>query len=710
MQQTGRTTTGGAGTGSIERLLRPRSVAIVGASGTPGVFGDRLLETLSGWRYGGRVYPVNPKYGCLRGHACYPSLKEIPEVPDLAVMAVADSRVEASLAEAAALGVPAAVLFGRAYETAPGDPPLLARLAAIAREAGMAVCGTNCMGFINGVDGLKVVGTPPPYDQPAPSPAKRGVALLSHSGGTWSGFLASNRDLDFAYAVSIGQEIATTLGDYIDFLVEQPEVAVIGLVMETLRDPQGFQAALAKAAQRQVPIAAVKLGRSDTSRRLAIAHSGALSGSDAAYDALFRRYGVMRCRTLDELADTLQLFALAPPPNSDAIAIVTDSGAEQQLQADLAAECGLKFATLAEATRARLVQVLDPGTAPDNPLDCYGDGTVLFEPCLKILAEDPAVGLLAAGTNLVGGRPYLAQSSEAVIAAGKATAKPVALFGNIASTVDREGARRLRAEGIPVLLGTETAIAAFAHFLAWHRPAAVAPAPVGLAPALAAWRTRLAAATGPLAPEQAFAFLADLGLPLAPWRAAEGAAAVAAAGAALGFPLVLKTARPDLLHKSEAGGVALGLADERGLLAAYAAMSVRHGPRVLLQAQVPAGMELFLGMSRDDTLGPVITLGLGGLFVEALGEVATLLPGAGQAEVMAALGALRGARAFGGFRGLPAVDRAAVAALVERFATAVAALGDLLSEIDVNPLIATPAGLVAVDALVVAAPSQGGRA
>ncbi len=701
----GEATTGGH---RLDPLLRPRAVAIVGASGSEGSFGDRLLVSLTGWRYRGAVWPVNPKYGCLRSQACFPSLASLPGVPDLAVMAVADARIEAAMAEAAAAGVKAAVLFGRLYEAPGTEPSRLQRVADLAREAGMAICGVNCMGFVNVVEGLKVVGTPPPFDAPPPGAERRGIALLSHSGGTWSAFLASQRDLPLSIAVSIGQELVTGIADYIDYLVEQPETGVIGLVIETLREPERVAAALDRAAARGIPVVAVKLGRSAAAARLALAHSGALSGSAEAYEAFFRRHSVVSCRTLDELADTLQIFALAPPPPTDALAIVTDSGGEQQLMVDLASERGLRFAALSPQTNERLAAVLDPGMAPDNPLDCYGDGTVAFAAALPILAGDPAVGLLATGTNLIGGRPYLRDSTAPIEALATAGAKPCVLFGNIASTMDRPEASRLRRAGVAVLMGTETAIAALAHFLAWHHPRPEAPREprAALGRAAQAWRDRLAGLAGPLPPEAAFALLQDLGLPVAPWRLAETAAEAAAAAATLGFPLVLKSAAPELLHKSEAGGVVLGIADAGQLEAAYRAMRARHGPRVLLQAQAAKGVELFLGMSRDPTLGPMVTLGLGGLFVEALADAQTLLPAAGPAEIDAALERLRGRRLLQGFRGLPAVARPALLELVERFAAAVALLGDRLAEVDINPLIATPQGLVAVDALVVIRPEE----
>ena len=331
----------------------------------------------------------------------------------------------------------------------------------------MAVCGSNCMGFVNFVDGLKVSGNPPPI------PERFGpVGLISHSGSTWSGFVGNQRELVFNYAISAGQEIATTMADYLGFLLEQPETRVVGCIMEALRDPERFLAAVEAADRQGVPVVVLKLGRSERGRTLALAHSGALTGSDSAYRAVFERRNVIVTQTPDELADTLELLSSPRRPSAAGIGIVTDSGGERELIVDLASDVGAPLADLTPETEARLTEVLDPGMTPDNPVDSYGDGRTLLQECLSVIADDPHVGIVALATNLVHGRAYLQRCTAAIEAVFNATEKPALVFGNLHSTISREAAAQLRAQGIPVLMGTTTALLAMKHLSDWQRPRA----------------------------------------------------------------------------------------------------------------------------------------------------------------------------------------------------------------------------------------------
>jgi acyl-CoA synthetase (NDP forming) len=289
----------------LRPLLQPRSIAILGASARQGSFGNVLWNNIRNSRYDGRVFPVNPRYDTLDGERCYPDLASLPMAVDLVTVGVSDDLLETSLEQIIAAKAGAAAMFGRAYEPArDGQPSKIQRLSAVARQNGLPICGANCMGFINYLDDLKISGNPPPHERVAGH-----IGFVSHSGSTWSGFIGNQRQLLFNYAISAGQEIATTMADYIDFLVEQPETRVVGCIMETVRDPQNFLAALDKAEQRGIPVVVLKLGRSERGRALALAHSGALAGADSGYAAVFERRNVVRVTTPDELADTLELFA-----------------------------------------------------------------------------------------------------------------------------------------------------------------------------------------------------------------------------------------------------------------------------------------------------------------------------------------------------------------------------------------------------------------
>ncbi|GMG85126.1 acetate--CoA ligase family protein [Paralimibaculum aggregatum] len=668
---------------------------MVGASAREGAFGQRLLRAIRANGYAGRVMPVNPGHREIEGLACHPSLAELPELPDLVAFAISDARIEAALAEAAALGVPAAAIFGRGHEpeAAAAGPDLPARLGAIARGAGMAVCGGNCMGFLNMVDRLAVSAGPPPM---AAGPGT--VGLVSHSGSTWSGLLGNQRGIRYSHAVSAGQEIATTVADYVRFLAAQPETRVIGCVLETLRDPEGFLGAAAAAAARGIPVAVLKIGRSELGRQFTLAHSGALSGAQEVFAAAMERAGVISTDSIAELEDVLALFSGPRRAAAGGVGIVTDSGGERQLIVDTAEAVGMELPRFGAATRARLEAVLDPGMTPDNPVDSYGDGQVLLEDSLALVAADEAVGAAVLATNLVAGRPYADLCTEILGRVQAGTGKPVALLSNVASAASLPHAVRLQESGVPVLLGTESGLRALGHFCRW-RPAEAPPAP----PALPGIADLLAArGAGPALPVAAASRLMDrFGLPHARRRFVGSAEAAAAAAAEIGFPVVMKTANPAILHKTEHGGVVLGIADAAAAARAHAAIAARCGPAVEVAEQVAGGVELILGMTADPDFGPAITLGLGGVWTELMQDAVTLLPPVSEAGARAALARLRGFALLTGYRGAPAADLAALCRLIAGFSEFCAVHGRAFAEIDLNPVKAGPGGAVIVDQLFV---------
>ena len=697
----------GAACGSptqLEALLRPRSIAIVGASIREGSFGLHLLNSITSGLYRGAVYPINPRYEEIAGLRCYPSLKALPELAECAAFAVSDDLVEAALADAADAGVRGGVLFGRAYEPpGRGGPSRIERLSAIARGAGMAICGNNCMGFFNFVDGIKMSAMPPPMAQPAGS-----VGLVSHSGSTWSALIGNQRDLVFNYAISAGQEIATTMADYIDFLLTRPETRVIACLMETVRAPERFLAAIEKADRQGIPVVGLKLGRTERGGRFALAHSGALAGSDAAYGAIFERHNVIRVTTPDELLDTVELFRSPRRPGAGGIGIVTDSGGERELIVDLATDIGAPLAEITPATAARLVGILDPGMEPQNPVDAYGDGRILIEPCLDALADDPGVAVVALATNLVHGRAYGLACSVAIEHAFAATTKPALAFGNIHSAVSREEATRLRALGVPVLMGTATALIAMRHLIDWQRrrdDARAAPPALPTQSVLDAARAQARApgASDALPLPQALRLLELFGIPASPAAFTVDVAATVSAAERLGFPVVLKTAAPDILHKTDAGGVALGLRDRAAVADAYARIAAACGKLVQVQAQAPPGTEVLLGMTNDAQFGPMVTIGLGGVFTEILADTVTFQPPVSAAAACGYLQRLRGYKLLQGYRGRPKADLDALARAIERFSVLCATIGSFFAAIDLNPVIAGPSCAIAVDALFVPA-------
>jgi acyl-CoA synthetase (NDP forming) len=462
-------------------LLEPRSVAVVGASARPGSFGEQLVGQLLAGGYQGAVHLVNPRYPEVAGRPCRPSLAEVPGPVDLAVLAVPNAALEDQLHAAAKAGIPAAVIFASCIDrdpaphpgrdlassdrAGPAVPPLAERLATIAREAGMAVCGGNGMGFFNLEQRLRVCGYPEPADLPAGP-----VAVITHSGSVFSALLHNDRGLRFNLVVSAGNELVTSAAAYLDHALDLPTTRVVALFLETVREPAAFRAALAKAATRAIPVVVLKVGRGQAARAMVAAHSGALAGEEGAYQALFDAYGVAQVATLDELADTCELLS-GRRAHPGGLAAIGDSGGERAHLLDLAEQLRVPFAEISEATRQRLAAVLEPGLPPTNPLDAWGTGNdadEIFATCIQALLEDPATAALALNLDLTTEPTPDTSYTGLAISAAAATDKPVTVLANLASAADPAEAATLRAAGVPVLEGTATGLSALRHLLAYR--------------------------------------------------------------------------------------------------------------------------------------------------------------------------------------------------------------------------------------------------
>jgi acyl-CoA synthetase (NDP forming) len=588
---------------------------------------------------------------------------------------------------------------GQELDPAADGPSLLERIGAKARHAGVPVCGANCMGYVNLLDGIQVTGMP--FRQLG---AAGGVALVSHSGSTWSGLLGNQRGIGFNFAVSAGQELATTMAEYIAYMARQPSTRVIACILETIRDPANFVAALRDARERRIPVVILKLGRSAAGKAFAQSHTGAISGSAAVHEAVFERTGALSVRSLDELLDTCELFLHCRKPPRAGIGVVTDSGGERQLISDLAADIGVEFVALHATTAARLSQCLDPDIAPANPLDYWGNtGSTILRPCLRGVADDPGVGITVLATNMASGRDYPVECSGALEELKRDTKGAVVLLGNISSTLSAAECARLRGGGIPVLMGTETGLRALRHFTRYHFDPLPAPRQGGADPAVVArWTDRLAnQRRGGLDAQTSFSMLSDFGIPLAPWMATDDVQAAVRFADEAGYPVVAKIDAVDLAHKSDVGGVMLGLENAQAVRAAAGRLqSLGLGRRLLVQRQV-RGTELIIGMSTDPQFGPVFTLGGGGIFVEVFQDFALCLPGDEERTILRKLRSLKVCKLLEGARGRAPADLAAIAATVAKFMGICEALSGFIEEAEINPLIVDGPSMAAVDALIV---------
>ena len=686
---------------SIRTLLEARSVAVVGASRRQDSFGAQLMSQLVGGGFNGDVWPVNPRYGLVQGLACVPSISDLPRTPDLVVLAVPNPLVEQQLKAAAEQGCRSGVIFASLFEPASeGQAPLVDRVATVARSAGMAVCGGNCMGFLNLAGDLRVCGYGMPSDLVPGT-----ITFITHSGSAFAAMIYNNRPLRFNLVVSSGQELVTTSADYLEYALEQPSTKAVAMFIETINDPPKFRAALERAASLDVPVIVLKVGRTPRSQDLAIAHSGALAGADEAYDALFDAYGVVRVRSFAEMSDTLELVVAGRRAGPGGLASIHDSGGERVLFADEAAGVGVPQPDIADPTRARLDAVLEEGLAPGNPLDAWGTGNSyeeIFIESAGALLADPSMAALALCVDLT--TEMYAEAGYVKVAkhAWAHSDKPFAVLSNFADAIDRRDAASLREAGIPVLEGTTTGLLAFKHLfgLRDHRslPAIVFPEEVS-AEVRERWRGRLV--SGPLLSEtESLMLLADYGVPVIPSKVAGDGPGVLRAAEAVGWPVALKTAAEGVAHKSDAGGVRLNLGPP-DLAPAYAEMARRLGPAVTVARMAPPGVELALGVVRDPQFGPLVMAGAGGVLVEILEDRRFGLPPLDETRALNLLGGLRARRVLDGARGAPPADAIAVARALVALSRLALDLGDVLAALDVNPLIAGPEGCVAVDALVV---------
>ena len=663
--------------------------------------GEWSLLNLERGGFEGAIYPVNPGYQELRNLRCYPDLSSLPETPDMVMFAVGDHRLEASLDEAISCRIPAAVMMSSMYLDNDTTPDLRARVLQKIQSAGMLVCGANGMGFYNVRDRVWGCG----FDSRLHA-AGGNASLISHSGSGMCGIIDCEERLRINFAVSAGNELSVTMDQYLDFALDLPETKVVGLFIETARNPEGFRAALDKASRKQIPIVALKVGRTKKSAALAVSHSGAMAGDDATYEALFDRYGVHRVDDMDEMATAMILFAELSPIGAGGLVTLHDSGGERQLIVDLADAAGVPLTELAPESIAKLESVLPPELPAINPLDAWSrggdDANQLMTECLSIMMEDPgaAIGGLV-HDRAPDGLIYPSYIGYMEVARER-SGKPVALVSARQGTGSDKRVVEMTHSGYPVLDGVVPFLKGVRGLMDYRdylartaiEPDAIAGEVVNR------WRTRLSEASE-IDEVLALEMFRDFGIASSRAAVVDNQEALVAAIADLNYPLVLKTAMPGIAHKSDQAGVILKITDEAALVAAYADLAKRLGPRVTVAEMAPAGVEMIVGASTDPQFGPVVMVGFGGTLAEVTRDVAFGLPPFDATYARHLVDKLRFRPVLDGVRGSPPGDIDAFCCMLARFSCLVDALRDELVEVDINPVIVSTSGCIAVDGLVV---------
>jgi acyl-CoA synthetase (NDP forming) len=686
----------------LDSLLRPRSIAVLGATERLETVGRNAVENLLKGGFEGRLYAVNPGRTSVCGVPCFPSLAALPEPVEHVIFAVGDTRVEAALDDVIAHGARAATLMSSLVLANDREPPLRDRVLAKINAAGLLVCGANGMGFYNFAEGIWGCGFKTRMHVRGGN-----VAYISHSGSGMCGIVDSEERINFNLVVSTGQELVVSMDEYLDFALDQPSTKIVGLFMETARNPAGLVRAFQKAQQRGIPIVALKVGRTELAARLTVSHSGAIAGEDGVYQALFDRYGVHRVNDMDELATALILFAQPHPVAAGGLVSIHDSGGERQLLIDLADAARVPLTQLSAATTTKLASLLDPGLPAINPLDAWSTGGpdyhVGMQQCFATLMGDPEAAFGAVIHDRAPGGGIYGDYLEYLRTGHRASGKPAFLVSNRQGTGADSQVIAATREGFPVIDGVMPFLRGAKHlldhrdFLARDREAPV-PLP---AAALTAWRARLADGRS-LDENDSMNLLRDFGLPANPGRIVTNEAEARAAAQEFGYPVVLKTAMRGIDHKSDRGGVHLGIGDEAALITSYRDLATRIDPRVIVAPMIAAqGVEMLLGMIHDDQFGPVVLLGFGGLHVEALAVVVHALPPFDAAEAGRLIDRLALAPLLKSRRNRRALAVDEFCRIAARFSALTAGLGDLLDEVDLNPVIVHADGCVIVDALVV---------
>lgn len=701
----------------LSRLIRPRSIALVGASDRPQSIGERTLTNLLDHsEFDGDIYLVNPTKAEIRGHRCWPSVASLPATPDVAVIVVPASGVLAVAEECAARGVLFAIVltsgFGEAGEE--GERAQV-RLKEIADAGGMRLYGPNCPGLTNVNHRLGLTFSPSfPHDL-----VKGPIGLATQGGGLGRNVMqAMDRGIGIGLWASTGNEVDLQVADFIHYMADAPDIKVIVTLLEGIKDGAKFVAAVNRAAANGKPVIALKVGKSEYGQKAAQSHTASLTGSAEVNSAVFKQCGVIEVDDIDELVDTAWLFARGEPAPSEGVAIYTSSGGTAALTADAVGTAGLTLAQFAPHTRQTLADLLPAYAALDNPVDTTAavlSDAALIEKSLSAVAVDPNLGCVIVPIALDYGDTTI-QLARTIIAAQKGCATPIIPIW----MSDRlgEGYRMLVEGGFAPPRSVGKAIKAIQRWIEYGRWKRARGAHTPLNPVAA---LTPATATRSLSEAEAKSQLLAAGIPLLPNALAPTVEEAVAAASAMGYPVVAKIASEQIVHKSDIGGVIVGLQNADELRQAWEdimAAAKHHRPDahidgLLVEKMAPrGGLELMVGVTRDPVFGHVMTFGLGGIYVEILRDVTRRMLPLCASEAAAMVREMRCFPLLEGARGRPPADLAALQTLLLSISDFMTHNAGRIEEMDLNPVWigAEGEGVLPLDAVIIERTSAGASA
>jgi acyl-CoA synthetase (NDP forming) len=694
----------------IDSLVKPRSVAIVGATDRPSP-GRQLVESLGSIGFPGAIYPVNPKYKSILNHTCYPTLMDLPEAPDVVVFSIRNPLVPEQIRLAIKRGARAAVIYDSGFAELGADGARLQEeIAGLCREAGMAVCGPNCMGIIN----------PPArattYKQTVmdTNGLAGNVGIISQSGSVCIAMLSDLRRFGISLSVSAGNEAVTRTVDYIDWLIDDPNTKVIATFTESVREPERYVAALDRAADAGKPVVVLKVGRTERTQRAITSHTGGLAGSSRVFSEVLRAHRAIEVEDLDEMTEVLAVCQGERWPRGRGISVITGSGGLAEMILDNATAIGLDLPPLTPAERTEAERVIGRITGDGNPFDAWGNGNyaVNLPHAMKVVDGSDNIHAIAycsdtADSGHIGHPGRVLENVKMLAAQAKDSRKPFYLLSTRSGVMNTVQAAALREAGLVQIGGTRQGLAALDRVGRWM---------TGRPPARA---TAAAQAHAPLPRSaqratinefDAKRLLAAYGVPAAREARVETLEAACDAAGQIGYPVVLKALSDEIPHKTEHGLVAVNLKSDDDLAAAFTRMRGRIDamtprPRdvaFLVQEFVADGVEVFAGISRDPDFGLSIAFGLGGTAIEVTRDFALRMLPLRQGDAEAMIAETRAAAMLGTVRGRPAADVKSLAACLYALSDFATAHAETLAEVDLNPIKALPGGCVVVDALIVA--------
>ncbi len=699
---------GGARNG-FERLLRPKSLAVVGASPEPLSLGGNVLANIGRFGFAGDIHLVSRTRSEINGRACVATIDDLPAGVDAVALMIPVPAVKDAVAACVRRGIGGAVVYASGFgELGEEGRRMQDEIAAMAREAGLALLGPNCLGLINFVDQVPLTFEPV---QPA-MPSGPGICAIAQSGAMAGNIRMAllGGNVPVAYTVSTGNEAVLGAEDVIEGLLDDAAVQLFSVFVEQIRHPKRFLALAVESRRRGKPIVLMHPGRSARSREAAKSHTGALAGDHAVMRAFVAAEGVVVVESLDELFDVSRLLTRYPHPAAGGAGIMSNSGAIRGFALDFCEQIDLPLPELAPATCDELKQVLPDFATIDNPLDITAQGMQkpsIFGDSARAMLNDPNVGILLVAA--MGGSPAQQMAKWKSMRPVLETAeKPVALayLGDSAPLSD-EFLADVNDSGVPFFRSPERAMRAFSHMMHLGRTLAGPPERSDLSVAVSD-----AVTPGPVVEYRGKAIFAEAGIPVPRGEIARTCDDAIGIARDLGFPVVLKAQAASLMHKSDVGGVAIGIADEGALRSAWDTMTAGIAAAqpdlvldgILVEAMAPrGGVELIAGARRDRAWGEVLMVGLGGIWAEALGDVRLMPADADARQIAVELDCLRGARLLHGYRGSAPCDLPALIDALMRIGALIRAV-PALTEIDINPLMVYPAGqgVLALDALLVA--------